>query len=202
MRPSIRRQSYFNPRSPRGERPQRRSRWKMILLFQSTLPSRGATREIRRIEREDPFQSTLPSRGATATAISAPCRDRYFNPRSPRGERRGRGCRHIPTTPISIHAPLAGSDASRARWQPLPGVNFNPRSPRGERRTAPEYIYMPNQFQSTLPSRGATVYRTRVRSDEIWISIHAPLAGSDAIITGSLPSEQAFQSTLPSRGAT
>ena len=79
---------YFNPRSPRGERPFGKLHPLRQPGFQSTLPSRGATRcaggsPTGRIisihaplagsdflffgaHRSDQFQSTLPSRGATA----------------------------------------------------------------------------------------------------------------------------------------
>ena len=170
------------------------------------------------------FQSTLPSRGATNPSNLLAHLDHYFNPRSPRGERRiflktvtlGAG--------ISIHAPLAGSDilhrrppSSSSRFQstlpsrgatelyalrsrryvisihaPLAGsdssspirsrrcVNFNPRSPRGERPAPPISSAMALAFQSTLPSRGATM-SARAISFLLQISIHAPLAGSDDV---------------------
>ena len=122
------------------------------------------------------FQSTLPSRGATSDgfvlfililiSIHAPLA----------------GSDQIPvqynlTGKISIHAPLAGSDIIRLH-PPLPGVisihaplagsdefscgchaydtDFNPRSPRGERRREIGIPTANEQFQSTLPSRGAT----------------------------------------------
>ncbi len=62
----------FNPRSPRGERP----------LF----PEEQAVAVV--------FQSTLPARGATHRHLDRRARLRYFNPRSPRGERRP--CRLAP----------------------------------------------------------------------------------------------------------
>ena len=63
-------------------------------------------------------------------------------------------------------------------------VNFarllttNPRSPRGER--LPHYLINMAliTFQSTLPTRGATIVYSQ-DSDDILISIHAPHAGSD-----------------------
>ena len=56
-------------------------------------------------------------------------------------------------------------------------------------------------FQSTLPLRGATLspYILRLSSR---ISIHTPLAGSDAAFRMRLASSTVFQSTLPLRGAT
>ena len=80
------------------------------------------------------------------------------------------------------------------------------------------------QFQSTLPSRGAT-YTFRQDHSCMYISIHAPLAGSDLWAYGNEnilgdfnprsprgerrtmaglegATRRKFQSTLPSRGAT
>ena len=125
-------------------------------------------------------------------------------------------------TDISIHAPLAGSDGKRSCsvWQ---RCHFNPRSPRGERQAIHRAVLNSITFQSTLPSRGATVASPAGCWVSI-ISIHAPLAGSDAAVflsgivrlnfnprsprgerrfagpQGS--SGPRFQSTLPSRGAT
>ena len=122
----------FNPRSPCGERPggdiQTAS---TALIFQSTLPLRGAT-DLRgsAIKRSSisihaplagsdlwpficcwltEFQSTLPLRGATCRSGSGSAPGMYFNPRSPCGERR-----------------LAKKLHHLRR-------NFNPRSPCGER---------------------------------------------------------------------
>ena len=79
---------------------------------------------------------------------------------------------------ISIHAPRTGSDSRAA-----------------SRRQSRQ------QFQSTLPARGATVFpdaRTLGRR----ISIHAPRTGSDPAEGTNEAAEGAFQSTLPARGAT
>ena len=55
-----------------------------------------------------------------------------FNPRSPRGERHFLYFVIVADIPISIHAPLAGSDRLLLK-QLLTNLYFNPRSPRGER---------------------------------------------------------------------
>ena len=145
-------------------------------IFQSTLPLRGATRQIRRVLPVEQFQSTLPLRGATR------CRGKA-----------GRGAE------ISIHAPLAGSDARRCIPTDFPS-NFNPRSPCGERREEVAAISQRLEFQSTLPLRGAT-HRACSCAPSFLISIHAPLAGSD--LTRRLDTAvRQFQSTLPLRGAT
>ena len=103
---------------------------------------------------------------------------RYFNPRSPRGERlHGHLCAgHL--IYISIHAPRGGSDCGQNSRRCLPKY-FNPRSPRGERR-GPLYIYL--------------------RS--LCISIHAPRGGSDSFQWSQTRRFGTFQSTLPAGGAT
>ena len=102
------------------------------------------------------FQSTLPLRGATVVGA---------------GGEAGAG--------ISIHAPLTGSD------QPTgpPGQiaqHFNPRSPYGERPNGCKAGMQPLRFQSTLPLRGATTSST-IAIPPSYISIHAPLTGSDDV---------------------
>ena len=62
------------------------------LLFQSTLPARGATRAVGRWKRQE----------------------RHFNPRSPHGERLNHNSRSSYACHISIHAPRTGSDAISA----------------------------------------------------------------------------------------
>ena len=123
---------------------------------------------------------------------------------------------------ISIHAPLTGSDRARdINFQIR--KNFNPRSPYGERRTEADCRRWCEEFQSTLPLRGATfrgflcldchpisIHAPLTGSDQAPlparprhpISIHAPLTGSDCWIPISWPAQNRFQSTLPLRGAT
>ena len=57
----------FNPRSPHGERPSIPCQFEQhFLIFQSTLPARGATLELPQgVASYIVFQSTLPARGAT-----------------------------------------------------------------------------------------------------------------------------------------
>ena len=77
----------FNPRSPRGERQLDRLGVPFWVQFQSTLPSRGATRPFSGCGGVGIFQSTLPSRGATGCLLISTLPEEDFNPRSPRGER-------------------------------------------------------------------------------------------------------------------
>ena len=123
----------FNPHSPHGERLISESELTQLETFQSTLPAWGATQHEPYFPRSQKFQSTLPAWGATYH-VSAIYADRYFNPRSPHGERLL--CAAFLTRPngifqstlpawgatshqssffhqlqISIHAPRMGSDA-------------------------------------------------------------------------------------------
>ena len=166
------------------------------------------------------FQSTLPVRGATLASGTRTYAAYYFNPRSPYGERRGTANHrrnpaisiHAPRTgsdswdsdnddilKISIHAPRTGSDNmtgqaptlsryfnprspyGERRGCPRPSRhpnNFNPRSPYGERRKSPSLCWHPKIFQSTLPVRGATG-KLHPAGGHGGISIHAPRTGSD-----------------------
>ena len=100
---------------------------------------------------------------------------------------------------ISIHAPCTGSDDAAIILSDTP-TNFNPRSlhgerlkvsfaqpnkrdfnPRslhGERRDITGERLVSEEFQSTLPARGATSAILQ-RSSTLGISIHAPCTGSD-----------------------
>ena len=150
------------------------------LLFQSTLPLRGATprrkagREEKRISIHTPlagsdntsrvldhvsdrFQSTLPLRGAT------------------RHLQLGRERRQI-----SIHTPLAGSDTPPCVLSAAV-IDFNPHSPCGERprtmrRSSPCHSY----FNPHSPC-GERLEFCELVGSEVEISIHTPLAGSDAV---------------------
>ena len=79
--------------------------------FQSTLPVWGATARVTTPSSTWEFQSTLPVWGATAQADGVRLNRRYFNPRSPCGERPPYFLHGTPPdAPISIHAPRVGSD--------------------------------------------------------------------------------------------
>ncbi len=193
-----------------------------IERFQSTLPVRGATEffdayaKRHKISIHAPRagsdQMTPKSAGQISISIHAPragsdclpglvsCVFRNFNPRSPCGERPGRSPGGIPgREDFNPRSPCgerreAGARASR-------GFNFNPRSPCGERHEDGTQHNAFEEFQSTLPVRGATDSRLG-RDGGHKISIHAPRAGSDGIPRSCSPPDSRFQSTLPVRGAT
>ena len=187
----------FNPRPPRGGRPNHRPSQRHPQRFQSTPPARGATTRRRVDSLSFQFQSTPPARGATgcrrrsagagAVSIHAPraggdplhpfmpSRSDCFNPRPPRGGRR------------------------RSRIRPDTLAGFNPRPPRGGRRRSrirPDTLAGFNP----RPPRGGATQRRGQGAQAGHVSIHAPRAGGRP---GPWPTPRPiswFQSTPPARG--
>ena len=194
--------SYFNPRSPHGERRHQFSRPPPPNHFNPRSPHGERPNNSQTLTLQTPFQSTLPARGATTAIIACNQSHDIISIHAPRTgsdllsfqpSRKWRGISiHAPRTgsdaavnaaigqfaDISIHAPRTGSDAPSAS-RLTASRHFNPRSPHGERRSS-----SPGGHQHAR------------------ISIHAPRTGSDA--DGLTPQriQIKFQSTLPARGAT
>ena len=151
-------------------------------------------------------------------------RQKYFNPRSPHGERRGFACAVIGRSshfnPRSPH----GERRVQPYFDTSACHNFNPRSPHGERLSAenidtiifdisihaprtgsdiliPNLCTKPIYFNPRSPhgERPATEAKLQPWLD---ISIHAPRTGSDERRIDGFNCRDAFQSTLPARGAT
>ena len=101
------------------------------------------------------FNPRTPCGVRPAGGVHMPMLDPNFNPRTPCGVRPAGRDRRRAELGISIHAPLAGCDFTRAL------------------RADAERI-----FQSTHPLRGATK-NLAPHQDGLLISIHAPLAGCD-----------------------
>ena len=190
---------HFNPRTPHGVRPVGCWAISVRCPFQSTHPSRGATRATPENFQKIGFQSTHPSRGATVImqfyimpkgiSIHAPltgcdwfhCSNiggyQYFNPRTPHGVRLTQL-----THPASAH-------------------HFNPRTPHGVRHSFLDSPLWSGKFQSTHPSRGATrpgfspglIIRDFNPRTPHGVRHKSPVAAA---------TELRFQSTHPSRGAT
>ncbi len=143
------RTSYFNPRSPWGERPTSITTLSSLLLFQSTLPVGGATPLSGSNLRRSIFQSTLPVGGATFCA--GRCRaGRRISIHAPRGGSDRADLQRVLSRRISIHAPRGGSDQRKVH---KPGVHydFNPRSPWGERLCAHLQRVFPRHFNPRSP---------------------------------------------------
>ena len=132
--PPVKVDLYFNPRSPRGERP--------LLLVNGIL--------------SDVISIHAPREGSDAGVLPPPVKvDLYFNPRSPRGERhkqrpdmpvvdnnfnprspRGERLYQLSSTEdepqFQSTLPARGATRGRSR-RSIFYFYFNPRSPRGER---------------------------------------------------------------------
>ena len=150
-----------------------------MVVFQSTLPARGATYRVADERYSEEISIHAPRTGSDCAGRNGRTEQQDFNPRSPHGERPGphstnknaisfqstlpaRGATVVVKVPIcraaiSIHAPRTGSDEHDLSVPCL-------------RR----------QFQSTLPARGATVHAVLLVA-LVPISIHAPRTGSDVL---------------------
>ena len=193
---------HFNPRPPRGGRPYGLVRSRKGGMISIHAPREGgdvygevnnppyeaisihAPREGGDLYRENCYPYTLisihaPREGGDPGGM---CRRWsqliYFNPRPPRGGRRGHAASYQCRRTISIHAPREGGDGiiEQERFYVLaisihapreggdnstghPGENkcdFNPRPPRGGRLFGLRSPLRVRLFQSTPPARGAT----------------------------------------------
>ena len=165
----------FNPRTPRGVRLASWTYPFQPIWFQSTHPSRGATSGMVFFTVTSSVSIHAPLAGCDCRRASTSSSARCFNPRTPRGVRRS-----PPLTCVRFlflkPPPPAGGATTQSSGMPPSVESFNPRTPRGVR---PPYTYVHDyrkQFQSTHPSRGATVLHV-VRNTHRMVSIHAPLAG-------------------------
>ena len=96
------------------------------------------------------FQSTLPVWGATFQRCIFRPAGRYFNPRSPCGERQVPFFLLPAQRDISIHAPRVGSDGGCSGAAGGCG-DFNPRSPCGERPGRPLALWGASYFNPRSP---------------------------------------------------
>ena len=78
---------------------------------------------------------------------------------------------------VSIHAPHAGRDRSRLRWNSI-GLSFNPRAPCGARLTGLSFLRKQGSFNPRAPCGARLLSQTSMRQNVL------------------------FQSTRPMRGAT
>ena len=144
-----------------------------------------------------------PRAGSDVQKQSCPRSGRYFNPRSPCGERQGPALGTGLQITISIHAPRAGSDKWPYHTRGCPKRFQSTLPVRGATRIISLFPIVWYGFQSTLPVRGATgkvpvtiqahrnfnprspcgerLYDYRYINIPGQISIHAPRAGSDTI---------------------
>ena len=153
---------------------------KRHLLSISIHAPRGGSDMARLIDADKRIISIHAPRGGSDNQPSQHhAHGRYFNPRSPWGERLVGHTVLPPSVVISIHAPRGGSDENGIQTDSSQS-DFNPRSPWGERPGYIKYNYKGHAFQSTLPVGGATKVH-RLHSRRTPISIHAPRGGSDCL---------------------
>ncbi len=178
-------------------------RLSLFLLFQSTLPAGERHRHQNRCAIPICISIHAPRGGSDHQRRSNINPAAYFNPRSPRGERRqlppssGLQAEFQSTLPaggattVNVFGLFPGwlfqstlpAGGATHRWSSLSrsatGKHFNPRSPRGERRN--------------LTNKQAKV---------LDISIHAPRGGSDLLPCKWPPPASHFNPRSPRGGAT
>ena len=100
----------FNPRSPHRERRDYRVKSTVLPLFQSTLPSQGATAGQETPKADIEISIHAPLTGSDIYESLLNIVPLHFNPRSPHRERLYDSNLSVAQILISIHAPLTGSD--------------------------------------------------------------------------------------------
>ena len=102
-------------------------------IFQSTPPTRGATKPAESLLECPQFQSTPHTRGATQIYWTILFLNIYFNPRPPHGERLWYFFLFLRLSRFQSTPPTRGATLLRAGNVAIP-VYFNPRPPHGERQ--------------------------------------------------------------------
>ena len=175
--PPAERTSYFNPRSPHGERRTCRNAACDRLGISIHAPRTGSDVERLHRRRRIGISIHAPRTGSDCYAVH------------------GGLARHI-----SIHAPRTGSDAHHVLNRE-PSSEFQSTLPARGATRAKAVAITSAIFQSTLPARGATKpvpWRLRIARDFNPRSPHG-----ERLDCNKIQSERsAFQSTLPARGAT
>ena len=146
------------------------------------------------------FQPTLPLRGATVV-LGLDSRGLWFQPTLPlRGATRPLGFfARLPR--FNPRSPCGERQAARSSSRPS-SCRFNPRSPCGERLDAALGLLQQLVVSTHAPLAGSDVALQPVGAHDLAVSTHAPLAGSDRASHVSGNPRHSFQPTLPLRGAT
>jgi len=192
-------QKNFNPRSPCGERLQDIEEVALPGFISIHAPRAGSDMYLSGLDHFIKISIHAPRAGSDFTWGFPLQRARYFNPRSPCGERQEPLLEYTGREVISIHAPRAGSDARPPTGQGISSISihapragsdfpvqafnrvrnhFNPRSPCGER----PYLHDPAQPYENFNPRSP--------------------CGERPVTPSCNGNASAFQSTLPVRGAT
>ena len=170
----------FNPRSPRGGATIKFVKSSIVLIL---------------------FQSTLPTRGSDFNFRSFFKPDYGFNPRSPRGGATFVLRRLLAADVVSIHAPHEG-ERRTARQIRLTGDVVSIHAPHeGERHRPAGQGNSPCTVSIHAPHEGERHYRGGLDRPLIMVSIHAPHEGERPHSVASRVYMSQFQSTLPTRGS-
>ena len=146
------------------------------------------------------FQSTHPSRGATRAIWIPHSWRKYFNPRAPCGARQRQHDALLRQPLISIHAPRAGRDAAPCRASVRSAISIHaPRAGRDEQLSAPENAK--NDFNPRAPC-GARHGQASPDMFGIKFQSTRPVRGATPTSSKSSKTNSTFQSTRPVRGAT
>ena len=123
----------FNPRAPRGARPEKNKSAHDETEISIHVPREGHDNNCTdSIADSTGFQSTCPARGTTSSTLPNSIITRFQSTCPARGTTTLEP-RIAAATEISIHVPREGHDRCRVSLLcPLP--NFNPRAPRGARQ--------------------------------------------------------------------
>ena len=212
----------FNSRSPSGERPHSQSIAPLFVRFNSRSPSGERPERGDTVLVEVVFQLTLPERGATAR--TRPTRSRQsVSTHAPRaGSDIYRVLCALPRL-VSTHAPRAGSDphtegvtVTTSEFQltlPERGATkadakiadanrgFNSRSPSGERHLTTSRRNGESSFNSRSPSGERPIPGRAYTAAAISFNSRSP-SGERRRQLRNGTHDSAFQLTLPERGAT
>ena len=123
---------YFNPRSPCGERPAEAAKTGLRRIFQPTLPVRGATAALKRLNAVSDISTHAPRVGSDWHPGRSARPGFHFNPRSPCGERHMHAALDYASEIFQPTLPVWGATTVGAAPRLVHG-DFNPRSPCGER---------------------------------------------------------------------
>ena len=170
---------YFNPRSPCGERPCQRRRSGPCADISTHAPHAGSDKlaTLYTIKNQI-FQPTLPMRGATPGIIQRRAKNGNFNPRSPCGERLVSYSEIIDWDGFQPTLPMRGATSVYVSPEEI-GSLFQPTLPmRGATKRADPHHQGSQDFNPRSPC-GERPASMLVLATSLWISTHAPHAGSD-----------------------
>ena len=150
-----------------------------MVVFQSTLPARGATYRVADERYSEEISIHAPRTGSDCAGRNGRTEQQDFNPRSPHGERPGPHSTN--KNAISFQSTLPARGATQGRRRAREGLQISIHAPRtGSDRFLSVASSTTGAFQSTLPARGATRHQLPVFLPQT-ISIHAPRTGSDEL---------------------